>query len=281
VRPFFSRLQTVLIGIATFGLAASVFSLAGPPRAPASSRTQSVHSAALADTSRLRAVERHVFRRTNQVRRERGLSPLRSDRRLAAVACAHNADMFRRDFFEHVNPDGEAPQDRVARMHRRLVGGVSENLYGQSRSRKSPDALAAQMVEKWMDSPPHRKNILSAPSTHLGVCVLRRGRTLRATQLFANVVGYLSPPLPRRVERGTVLGVSFAQTFPPDAVIARHDFWSSRSGRPLSPPLLFTDSLHVPDTVGAMRPRFYTLGAGEYVVHKGPRIEVVDDTTVR
>lgn len=222
----------------------------------------------------LRTVSRHVFRETNEVRREHDLSPLRRDSMLAEVACAHNADMFRRSFFEHINPDGESPHDRVARMHRRLVGGVSENLYGQDQFRKAPPALAAQMVERWMGSPPHRKNILSPPSTHLGVCVLRRGAALRATQVFAKVVGYLTPSLPDTVAPGAVLAVSFKKAGTARPNVARYDFVDPRSERPISSPALFVDSLRIPDTTGTVHPRFYTVGAGEYTIYRGPDLTI-------
>lgn len=224
----------------------------------------------------LRAVSRHVVRRTNEVRRERVLSPLKTDSALASVACAHNADMFRRDFFEHVNPDGATPQDRVAQMHRRFVGGVSENLYSQDRFRKGPKALAEQMVDQWMNSPTHRKNILNPSITHLGVCVLRRGSALRATQVFGKVVGYLGRPLPRTVAAATVLSVSFSQRFPPSTVIARYDFWDPRTERRIFGPRLFTDSLRIPDTTGTVRPRFHILGTGEYVIYRGPDLTIRD-----
>jgi uncharacterized protein YkwD len=250
------------------------FSTTARPPDPDRDRLPVVASSERAFFDTLQAVSRHVFRETNAVRRERALPPLRKESRLAEVACAHSADMFRRSFFEHVNPDGESPHDRVAHMHRRLVGGVSENLYGQDRVRKEPAALADQMVERWMGSPPHRKNILSPPSTHLGVCVLQRGTELRATQVFAKIVGYLTPPLPRKATPGSVLAVSFEGPAPPN--VARYDFWDPRTDRRISRPSLFTDSLRIPDTTGTVRPRFYTVGAGKYVIYQGPELTVAD-----
>lgn len=226
----------------------------------------------------LQAVAQHVFHRTNEVRKQRDLSSLRPDSVLAQVACAQNADMFRRDFFRHVNPDGDSPQDRVSKRHRRLVGGVSENLYSQDRIRKAPKALANQMVRKWMASPPHRKNILTPSITHLGVCVLRQGSALHATQVFSRVIGYLAAPLPHTAVRGTVLPTSFAQTFPPGTEIVRYDFWDPRTDHRILGPALFTDSLRVPDTTGTVYPRFHILGTGEYVIYRGPDLTIVDSS---
>lgn len=249
------------------------------PVSPLHDSGSSVASAQRAALDTLRAVSQHVVRKTNEVRRERDLSPLQTDKTLAEIACAHNADMFRRAFFEHVNPDGESPHDRVAQMHRRLVGGVSENLYKQDRIRKGPAALGAQMVEKWMGSPPHRKNILFPSATHLGVCVTRKGSTLRGTQLFAKVVGYLAPPLPRTAAPGSTLAISFEQTFPSGTIIARYDFWDPRTERRIFGPTLFVDTLRLPDTTGTVHPRFHTVGTDEYVIYRGPDITIVDAPT--
>jgi hypothetical protein len=130
------------------------------------------------------------------------------------------------------------------------------------------------MVDQWMDSPTHRENILTPPITHLGVCVLRRGSALRATQVFGKVVGYLDRPLPRTVSPATVLSVPFSQTFPPGTKIARYDFWDPRTERRIFGPRVFTDSLRIPDTTGTVRPRFHILGTGEYVIYRGPDLTI-------
>ena len=266
----------LLLGIPTM----ISLSLPTSPFALTRDRSPAVVSPQHASFDTLQAVSRHVFRETNKVRRERDLPPLRRDPTLAEVACVHSADMFLRAFFEHINPDGEDPHDRVARMHRRLVGGVSENLYGQDRFRNEPAALADQMVEQWMGSPPHRKNILSPPSTHLGVCVLQRGTELRATQVFANIVGYLTPPLPRTATPGSVLAVSLEKAGTSSPNVARYDFWDPQTDRRISGPTLFVDSLRIPDTTGPVHPRFYAVGAGEYVIYRGPDITIVDAPAV-
>ncbi len=245
-----------------------------PPASLRSTALQSIGASSRNAFDTLRVVSQHVFRETNEIRRERGLSTVTKEETLRAVACAHNGDMFRQDFLEHENPDGELPQDRVMQVHRRLVGGVSENLYGQTQIQREPTALAELMVEKWLNSPPHRKNLLDPYATHLGVCVLQRQNTIRATQVFAKIAAYLSKPFPQEVVSGDALAVSFQQIFPPDASIAQYDFWDPRTERRVSGPTVLTDSVHVPDTTGTLRPRFYILENGQYVIHQGPEITV-------
>lgn len=205
---------------------------------------------------------------------EQGRDTLAWDPELSTAACAHTRDMLRRDFFRHKNPDGERPDERVARLHRRLIGGVGENLYGQQGVRKEGAALGAKMVEEWMNSPTHRKNILRPGVNHLGVCALREQNTVRATQLFAKVYAYLSNPLPKTVTRGQTLSVSIEQTFPPDAAVVRYDFWDPRAKQKIGGTHVLNDSLFIPDTTGIFRTRFYILEKGEYTARPGPQVTI-------
>ncbi len=125
------------------------------------------------------AVEREQLRLTNADRSSQGLPALRCDPRLAEVARAHSRDMAVRDFFDHTNPDGEQPWDRMRRHGIRDFSSAGENIaYGY------PTAEAVE--EGWMDSPGHRANILGRDYTHLGVGVFDDGGTLYWTQVFAS-----------------------------------------------------------------------------------------------
>ena len=68
-----------------------------------------------------------------------------------------------RDFFDHVNPDGQDPGDRLSAWSVPWVA-VGENL-----TRGSLDPSDA--MDAWMDSAPHRATILDPQFTHLGVGV--------------------------------------------------------------------------------------------------------------
>jgi uncharacterized protein YkwD len=102
-----------------------------------------------------------VVAETNTQRRRHGLDPLTVDARLGAAAQLHTADMLRRSFFSHQNPDGEQVWDRA-----RTVGypyrKVAENIAAGQRT-------AAEVVAGWMDSPGHRRNILDGELTQIGV----------------------------------------------------------------------------------------------------------------
>lgn len=102
----------------------------------------------------------------NQERAERGLGPLRANKRLALAAKRHAADMVRRDYFSHVAPGGT---DFVARIRRAGYGApaLGENLAAGSGEYSTPAAT----VRGWMDSPGHRSNILNRRFREAGVGV--------------------------------------------------------------------------------------------------------------
>jgi uncharacterized protein YkwD len=137
----------------------------------------------------LKAIEKEVLRLTNEARRKHHLLALDSDNDLTVTARAHSDDMLKRDFFDHVNPDGASLKDRFpgAQVPAARAG---ENIYSSSGLDISDVKLAARvMVDGWMASPGHRQNLLNPDYTHLGVGVssVAAAKQLRATQVFATV----------------------------------------------------------------------------------------------
>jgi len=102
-----------------------------------------------------------VVDRTNAERTRRGLRPLTVDTRLAAAAQAHSADMVRRAFFAHENPDGRQVWDRAVAAGY-AYRKVAENIAAGQRS-------AEEVVRGWVESPGHRANILDGDLTQIGV----------------------------------------------------------------------------------------------------------------
>lgn len=104
----------------------------------------------------------------NEIRADRGLAPLRSGDRLQDAARGHAADMARRNYFSHVSLNGDTLTDRlraagVVRASASYL--VGENLaWGSGRS-----ATPAAIVRMWMNSPPHRANILRAGFRRVGI----------------------------------------------------------------------------------------------------------------
>jgi len=102
-----------------------------------------------------------VVDRTNAERARHGLRALTVDRRLAAAAHAHSADMVQRGFFAHESPDGRQVWDRAVAAGY-AYRKVAENIAAGQRS-------AEEVVRGWMESPGHRANILDGDLTQIGV----------------------------------------------------------------------------------------------------------------
>jgi uncharacterized protein YkwD len=114
-------------------------------------------TAPLGDRERVAA---EMLSRVNEVRRQAGLPPLRSNRLLDRVSQEHAEDMLARAYFGHQSPEGLGPTER-ARADGYLAG-IGENLVEQRYTVK--DALDA-----WMSSPGHRNNILDPDCRDLGL----------------------------------------------------------------------------------------------------------------
>jgi uncharacterized protein YkwD len=112
-------------------------------------------------------LERSVLIEINALRRKHGLTALRPNASLRAAADAHSSAMAVRGFFSHESADGTSFWKRVKRYYgsgRRAYWSVGENLLWSS-----PDVDAAGALRMWLNSPPHRKNLLTARWREVGL----------------------------------------------------------------------------------------------------------------
>jgi uncharacterized protein YkwD len=112
------------------------------------------------------ALEADVLVQINQLRRSRGLAAVRLSVALRRAADSHSAAMATRGFFAHESADGTAFWQRVARFYPRRSGGwsVGENLLWSS-----PDVDGAGALRMWLNSPPHRKILLTPRWREVGL----------------------------------------------------------------------------------------------------------------
>jgi len=120
-----------------------------------------------------------------------GLLPLVENAKLNSAASRKVQDMFNRQYFEHVSPDGKNVGDLVEGYGYEYIA-VGENLaLGNYKDDQ-------ELVQAWMDSPGHRANILSTKFTEIGVAVGRglfEGKqTWLAVQAFARPLSDCSNP---------------------------------------------------------------------------------------
>ena len=115
--------------------------------------------AAPATAAPMSSGERSVLAEMNRVRAQHGLAPLRFDRTLQRAARSHTRSMVARNVFAH--------GDFASRMRRFGARGpfLAENLAWGSGSASSPRAL----VQMWLKSPPHRRNLLRPGFRRVGV----------------------------------------------------------------------------------------------------------------
>jgi uncharacterized protein YkwD len=117
--------------------------------------------------------EQEVFRLINEEREKAGLNQVAWCDGLAACVRAHCCDMCDRGFFDHVNPEGEGPNDRAKAGHAGsyTFDPIVPNPYMAAYWENIAwgDETAASVMNGWMNSSGHRENILNGSHTHVGV----------------------------------------------------------------------------------------------------------------
>ncbi|MFN8674961.1 MAG: CAP domain-containing protein [Thermomicrobiales bacterium] len=93
-----------------------------------------------------------------------GLPPFVRQDLLDSAAVAHSRDMVTRCFFDHINPDGKDPGDRIAATGYQAAAWA-ENIYKGSGNLGS----AAEAFDAWKNSQGHRDNMLSTAVTQIGI----------------------------------------------------------------------------------------------------------------
>ena len=127
-----------------------------------------------ADATASEADKRTLVRATlcvlNAQRARRHLPRLILNDKLSTAARAHSSAMVRGKFFSHDSADGSSFLDRI-RSTGYLSGvsgwSVGENIAYGSGDRSSPRSIG----RAWMNSPPHRANILSRSFREIGIGV--------------------------------------------------------------------------------------------------------------
>lgn len=104
---------------------------------------------------------RDLLRRINRHRRSLGCPALAFDARLARVAKRHSADMNRRRFFDHDNPDGVDPFERMERAGLRYRAAAENLAIGT--------ASGEEVFDGWMRSRGHRRNLEECVYDRVGI----------------------------------------------------------------------------------------------------------------
>jgi uncharacterized protein YkwD len=106
----------------------------------------------------------------NVERARHGLPTLHSSARLNVAADQFSADMVARSYFAHVTPDGRSVTDRVRAAG--YLGGSNDWALGEDIGWGTGSASSpASIFRAFMNSPPHRRVILSREFREIGVGV--------------------------------------------------------------------------------------------------------------
>ncbi|MHB0969188.1 MAG: CAP domain-containing protein [Thermoanaerobaculia bacterium] len=109
----------------------------------------------------------------NRQRLVHRLPPLRLEPRLVRAAELRMRDMEEQRYWDHVDPSGNTPFEWLR------VSGYDFELAGENLAQgfESPQIL----VEAWMESEGHRRNLLAPRYSEAGVAIIDGGTTRRTT----------------------------------------------------------------------------------------------------
>lgn len=136
------------------------------------------HSASPMDSS----PERVLFDAANRERVAQGLSQLQWDASLAAAARQHAARMVQHNMLSHQLPGELSLQQRASQAGARFRV-IAENV--------AEGASAPGIHVQWMNSPPHRANLLDPQLSAVGIAVAQSGEYLFAVEDFSQTVANL------------------------------------------------------------------------------------------
>ncbi len=140
---------------------------------------EGLQAAPLADLEQVRAL---ALKAVNRAREEAGLRPVAGNPQLDAAAQAHAEDMLRRSYYSHQSPQGTNTTQRVRVAGYRPQGPMAENI---AKGLFDPE----EVVERWLASPGHRKNILLRRVRYVGLGVAFGDNDHGFEVLWAQVFG--------------------------------------------------------------------------------------------
>ncbi|MFG6147077.1 CAP domain-containing protein [Halobacillus sp. B23F22_1] len=119
-------------------------------------------------------IHEQVVQLTNEAREEQGLEPLELSEEVSEVAQEKSEDMAENDYFSHTSPNYGSPFDMLQEYDVDFNTAAENIAAGQ----QSPE----EVVDGWLNSSSHRKNIMNANMTDIGVGYEENGNYW--TQMF-------------------------------------------------------------------------------------------------
>lgn len=186
----------------------------------------------------------------NQERRARNIPALLTSQKLVSASSLKSQDMIDRDYFDHVDPDGNYVWGKIVASGYSPYKILGENLAVDF-------ATSEGMVKAWIESPTHRTNLLHTSFLDQGLAALYGDFQGRYTNLTTSLFGTLltqepqprsaattnpsplapTPPLPARAPQGPSDAIEQApeQTLPPPEPAPLPPPARAPSGQPTEP----------------------------------------------
>src|SRR3989344_3829805 len=145
----------------------------------------------------------------NEERQARNVNPLFIDQGLRVAAAEKSADMIERDYFAHVDPDGNYVWGRIVAAGYAPYKMLGENLAVNFATNEG-------MIAAWLQSPKHRDNLLNPEFVDQGLSAMYGDYQGKYTNLTTSLFGVLAPGFTR--EHDQVLAaepVKKSETPPP------------------------------------------------------------------
>jgi uncharacterized protein YkwD len=125
---------------------------------------------------------------TNNVRVFNGLATLSENQFLNTIAEERAKDMLEKQYFDHISPTGEQASDlaqRVGYPYKVIAENIASGMFLTNQ----------KIIDGWMQSPGHRKNILSPEVREIGVSVMKGRMSGQDTWVSVQIFGLQSPPV--------------------------------------------------------------------------------------
>jgi uncharacterized protein YkwD len=230
-------------------------------------------------------IEALIFKLTNKEREKRGLKSLTLDKRLQVAARQHSNDMLMKRYLSHDSKDefNKTPLQRIYNSGLPVLG-IGENVAENIGSavplllKTNPDSLVKLIMEGWMKSPLHKKNILDPDFTHMGVGAVAGGEMHKVTQNFADESDFAVDSVLAKVESKKYLVLFYLSSFVSGIGVfdngkpLEEDSLYIHSGQ-IGVPIFRDSSLHKIELC-LKEQKFYRCGVRLFV-HTGPPLESI------
>jgi uncharacterized protein YkwD len=123
---------------------------------------------------------------SNHARALNGLPPLSANPLLNAIAESRARDMLEKQYFAHVSPTGQQASDiaqSVGYPYKIIAENIGSGTFYTNQ----------KVIDNWMQSPGHRRNMLSPEVAEIGAAVLKGRMNGNETYITVQIFGLQSP----------------------------------------------------------------------------------------